>query len=97
MKVSGQLHAPSALRSEMDSPLFKDRRKVRHGASVEALEKPQLGIELRISARPSLSKFPYWLLTVPLRDLEFQYVLIPIHKQVIRVVYVLRSIAYLCE
>jgi hypothetical protein len=42
MKVSGQLHAPSALLSEKNPPLSRysnNRRKNRAGAGVEAFEK----------------------------------------------------------
>jgi len=102
MKVSGQLHAPSALLSEKNPPVFKEQQKEwgrsRYGSFWKEIKiLRQLGIELRISGRPPLTKLQYRLLTVPFRDLELQYVLSPIHKQMIRVVYVLRSTAYLCE
>jgi hypothetical protein len=64
MKVSGQLHAPSALPSEKDPPLFKEQEKGSarsrcgsFGKEIKIL--PQMGIEIRISGRPSLPKLPY--------------------------------------
>ena len=102
MEVSGQLLAPSALPSEKDLPLLIETRRLGPWAGMEALEKAENSCPCWESNYDSpdvspVSQLLYRLHTVPFRDLKLRDVFIPIHKQIIRVMYVLRSRAYLYE